>query len=320
LSALQALSEEEQEVIRLGWSRGRYTDDPAYTAPSTATPPPPKPSHTPSLDTRAPEEVEDTAEEAIERISSMEDTLRTLVGRYRSSLPSPTIRDARGGIDDVVEHIVELEKLSESLDVAAERATLDHAERRSTRQAARDYVDDRLGELLPPGEFSETRRQNELTLEEGRIIEELMRPKSVEAEGVASEEPEAGSSSAGMETPVKPEAPSIPADVSSLPILAGYLDAAEPLDRLDALIEAAPPVRDIYDRALFVPTAETHADCRDLLARLGVPVLMAEPPYEAEGLATSLALAGVVDWVGSEDSDVIPLGVSLTYSRAGGSS
>jgi flap endonuclease-1 len=77
------------------------------------------------------------------------------------------------------------------------------------------------------------------------------------------------------------------------------------MSRLEDLIEVTPHVRQIYQRALNMPSASDHDACRDLVVKMGVPVLEACIPYEAEGLAASLANAGLVDFVGSEDSDVL---------------
>jgi hypothetical protein len=50
---------------------------------------------------------------------------------------------------------------------------------------------------------------------------------------------------------------------------------------------------------------------------MGVPVIEAEPPFEAEGVASALAKRGLVDYVGTEDSDVIAYDVSPARRRFG---
>lgn len=87
------------------------------------------------------------------------------------------------------------------------------------------------------------------------------------------------------------------------------------LEQLDDVRKAAPSVRDTYISGLMMPLESDHAACRDLLQRMGVPVLFANIPYEAEGYAAALALRGTVDFAGSEDSDVIAYGVSSSKSR-----
>lgn len=80
---------------------------------------------------------------------------------------------------------------------------------------------------------------------------------------------------------------------------------------LNETISLSSPVLDTYLRALDMPLEEHHADCRALLTAMGVPVVMAPIPFEAEGLASAMVLAGVADYVGTEDSDAIAYGVSL---------
>jgi hypothetical protein len=97
------------------------------------------------------------------------------------------------------------------------------------------------------------------------------------------------------------------------------LDFIDPLVRLDQLRRQDSPARKaIYERALQVPTQRIFAQCRELLQRMGVPVVFAEVPFEAEGLAAALAKEGLVDYVGTEDSDAIPLGVSWNVGVGGG--
>lgn len=69
-------------------------------------------------------------------------------------------------------------------------------------------------------------------------------------------------------------------------------------------------VANIYERALAIPREEHHAACRELLKRMGVPIVFARVPYEAEGLCAAMALSGLVDFAGTEDSDVVAYGVS----------
>lgn len=91
-------------------------------------------------------------------------------------------------------------------------------------------------------------------------------------------------------------------------------DMTDPMDRLDQLIRTSPEVKRTYDRALAMPTPSDHDACMELVTRMGVPVIKAGIPYEAEGLASSLARAGLVDFVGTEDSDVLAYEVSLHIS------
>lgn len=81
---------------------------------------------------------------------------------------------------------------------------------------------------------------------------------------------------------------------------------------LDDIITRAATVRETYVGSLNVPQEKDHAACRDLLRVMGVPIVIAKIPYEAEGLASALVLRGQADFAGSEDSDVIVYGVSWT--------
>jgi flap endonuclease-1 len=99
--------------------------------------------------------------------------------------------------------------------------------------------------------------------------------------------------------------------------LRAALDSRDSVARLDAgithvrdALSAATGVRGTYVSTLLPPSDEDHAMCRDLLERMGVPVLSAPAPFEAEGFASAMALRGAVDFVGTEDSDVIVYGVS----------
>lgn len=84
---------------------------------------------------------------------------------------------------------------------------------------------------------------------------------------------------------------------------------------LDNMISRAATVRETYVGSLNVPQEKDHAACRDLLRVMGVPIVIARIPYEAEGLASTLVLRGQADFVGSEDSDVIVYGVSFRVSK-----
>jgi flap endonuclease-1 len=148
-----------------------------------------------------------------------------------------------------------------------------------------NMIDEKLQELLPPDEWVETPRQMDLTALEGNIVESLL--------GVPSRMMEVDESSE-VEGQVAP-APVHPATV---PIAAAIAD-------LDDLMGRLHDVRHTYARQLALPSSSDHQDCRELLIKLGVPVVTAMIPYEAEGLASALAKEGIVDFVGTEDSDVL---------------
>jgi flap endonuclease-1 len=143
----------------------------------------------------------------------------------------------------------------------------------------------RLLALEPASSYSETKRQRALTEGEGDVWELAFGSVSLESAPEAGEE-----------------------GVGACSDLALGLTAA--LAQLDGLRADAPAVRATYVSNLIVPLESEHAACRDLLRKMGVPVLLAPVPFEAEGVASVMALRGEVDFVGTEDSDVIVYGVS----------
>lgn len=66
-----------------------------------------------------------------------------------------------------------------------------------------------------------------------------------------------------------------------------------------------------YQRRTDLPTDQTFAESRELLVAMGIPCVQSEAPYEGEGLASAIALAGHADYVASEDTDVIVYGAPL---------
>lgn len=57
-----------------------------------------------------------------------------------------------------------------------------------------------------------------------------------------------------------------------------------------------------YRRRTDFPNDQTYEDARTLLTAMGVPCVQSEAPYEGEGLAAAIALAGHADFVVSEDT------------------
>lgn len=206
-------------------------------------------------------------------------------------------------------------------------------------------IDQKLQEMLPDDAWGETPTQMVLTQEEGAVIdallgvepeiqlvevfegagdyvgrrgehlEEVMMPASPLAASTESpaeattSKSDPKSASAGKVGDAPKEVPDAPMESRRKPLAS----IAESLATLDTLIDRAPVVHEIYARQLALPTKEDHEDCRELLIKLGVPVLTATIPYEAEGLASSLAKNGLVDFVGTEDSDVLGYEVSRCF-------
>jgi hypothetical protein len=59
---------------------------------------------------------------------------------------------------------------------------------------------------------------------------------------------------------------------------------------------------DSYERRTEFPTDRTYEDAKTLLTAMGVPCIQSEAPFEGEGLASAIVLAGYADFVVSEDT------------------
>jgi flap endonuclease-1 len=213
---------------------------------------------------------------ALERITTIIDTLTDLQADYTSKSTSGSRRTKAlaSGLSDALQHVSELERLHETIGEPSQPRDI---YRSPPEEEETSILDEALEQVVPEEAFRESKRQRSLTEEEGRIVQELLggRPAPLAHEGEEAAE------------------------------------TKEPLGRLDDLIQASPEVKATYQRALNMPTPSDHDACRELVMKMGVPVIEAKIPYEAEGLAASLAIAGLVDFVGSEDSDVIAYEVSL---------
>ena len=207
------------------------------------------------------------ATSVIVKIASFVDNVSELVENYRKN-----VKPYQGGpkkisqdVTEAIDHVRDLEEFSDTLENQA--VSSEEAEKTS-------LIDEKLQEIVPTNHFTESPTQTALTIEEGKVIQAFLR------------------SAVAL--------PSAPSDSRDEAVIMQTVK-----DQLDAVISRSPEVKDIYDRALSQPTKIDHDDCKELLAKMGVPVLEAIAPYEAEGLASSLAKAGLVDFVGTEDSDVL---------------
>nr|XP_019001764.1 uncharacterized protein I203_05470 [Kwoniella mangroviensis CBS 8507]OCF65225.1 hypothetical protein I203_05470 [Kwoniella mangroviensis CBS 8507] len=345
LTEFQAMTEEEKDIIRglfvttrfafhrpkeeehsIGWDEpGMYDTPPTspysiessspslpienippaapYTSPFVADIPSPI-EHIPSppiQDTVSPE-LSSTLSEAdsqvIDRVVSMIDNLAPLIQEYRESQ-----RKGQGGskldsedIDlSLNGEIVEMEEdLREWIPSKSPTGQKDLTD----REEKVEELDSVLEELLPASNVGESPRQQALTIEEGEIITQMLSspplPPFKESAPQSQEE---------QVCPTPPPTPELEVKEEEIKL--------DPMARLDRLIEQLPMTRSIYERALDIPSAGDHEDCKELLKIMGVPVLEAKIPYEAEGLASALAKSGLVDYVGTEDSDVLAYEASL---------
>jgi len=209
---------------------------------------------------------------SLDRITTMIDTLSNLQSEYLAKSSSGVSRmdPKRTGLSEALKHVTELERLYEGVREPTPRDIW----RSPPEEEETSVLDEALEQVVPEEAFRESKAQKELTEEEGRIINRFLGTSPFDQTKGEMEE---------IFTP----------------------DQRPPMARLEELIEATPDVRAIYQRALNMPSPSDHDACRELVIKMGVPVLEARIPYEAEGLAASLANAGLVDFVGTEDSDVL---------------
>ena len=284
-------------------------------------------------------------EEALERVKELEDLYESLDDADIRMRPAPRSGSPRGsaspelaGADGMTGTVSTLstspEIIFETGPAADDTAPLVSGEQvemhealklERARERDQEWLVEKMSEIMPPSLFSESRRQVAMSDEEGRILQAFLRPASspsVNNEMLASPElpsvpvppivPPPLTPSATTARPGRSRATTPP----SLTPEQDPLEDVDPLDRLTDLLAQVPETKGIYDRALGQPNKYTYLDCQDLLHRMGVPVIMADAPYEAEGLATALQRSGLADWVATEDSDVLPLGVSLAHHCA----
>ncbi|XP_006463325.1 hypothetical protein AGABI2DRAFT_225025 [Agaricus bisporus var. bisporus H97] len=93
--------------------------------------------------------------------------------------------------------------------------------------------------------------------------------------------------------------------VESAPIPA----AAE--DRLHVLASRSESIADSYQRRTYVPTKTTYMESREILEAMGIPCYEIQGEHEGEGVASSLVLQGMADYVVSEDTDVLVYGAPI---------
>ncbi|WVQ93490.1 hypothetical protein IAU59_000564 [Kwoniella sp. CBS 9459] len=284
---------------------------PKPTAPEPIPPPlPPKPESItggPPKSSQLVSTLSEADDATVNRITSMIDTLAPLIQEYRDARqpsgyrvelePDEMSVILSDGMVEMAEDLREEWIVTPPSTTAAEGASTDGRFRRD-REERVEEIDETLACLISPNKVPETPSQMALTKAEGEIINDILSPPSSPIMSPANDFEEIHKSA--TPDPSSYLAPSISEAEAE-----AEADLPEPLKRLDELIEAAPSVKSTYDRALNIPSAADHEDCKELLQAMGVPVLEAKIPYEAEGLASALARRGLVDYVGTEDSDVL---------------
>lgn len=240
-------------------------------------------------------------ESALDRVTGLIDDLSTLKTAYETGITQPPKTVPKASPDETTEalqHVFELERLHDTL---GEPRKPKDILRSPPEEEETSVLDEKLEEVYPPDAIRESKRQVALTEEEGRIIDELLLEDQTPSTAPDLRDPPPTSDTQSTKKAADPESSHMEED---LPVEL-LSDDRPALERLDDLLEASPLVRQTYERALAMPTPSDHDACMELVTRMGVPVIKAAIPYEAEGLASSLARAGLVDYVGTEDSDVI---------------
>ncbi|WWD05680.1 hypothetical protein V865_003761 [Kwoniella europaea PYCC6329] len=267
-------------------------DQPSTKDHSTPSPPPipplPEGISSPSKASQLSSTLSEADSQVIDRVVSMIDSLAPLIQEYRESQRKGQVGSKLDSEDldlSLNGEIVEMEEdLREWIPSKLSSGGDDFKEEKV------EELDSVLEELLPASNVGESPRQQALTIEEGEIITQML--SSPPLPPFKESAPEFH-----QEEQVYPTPPSTPQPEEEM--------KPDPMTRLDRLIEQLPSTRSIYERALDIPSAGDHEDCKELLKVMGVPVLEAKIPYEAEGLASALAKSGLVDYVGTEDSDVL---------------
>lgn len=125
----------------------------------------------------------------------------------------------------------------------------------------------------PSNDFTETPRQTTLTIQENYLLSDFI-------------------------TTITSDSPS----------QASLYDFQQELRQLQ---DKAKEVARTYERSHSKPSSQDMAEAQELLEVMGVPIIQAAAPYEAEGVCSAMVLGGVADFAGTEDSDVLVYGASL---------
>ncbi|KZT04482.1 PIN domain-like protein [Laetiporus sulphureus 93-53] len=80
---------------------------------------------------------------------------------------------------------------------------------------------------------------------------------------------------------------------------------------LAALMDKSSAMVESFKRRVDGPTSQTYEESKEIIRAMGIPVIDTSGPYEAEALASLLMLKGHVDYVASEDTDVLAFQATL---------
>ena len=294
------LPEDEQVALRSYWREQRWSRFGPPTIVQEAS------STTSAILETLPESLRasEPAKEVVEQ-------LHTLLADYRANHLPPRERRSPAAEEDMDELVDRVRDIEVLIDPPPSEAEPGVSQKASTTEdeAPSQIIDDALLRLMPAASYTEAPQQTALTDAEGAIIEDLMGVSQI-----PTPSPEAPTEVMEPQDTRSSTKLSSPELIARVGLLAS--DPTPPLVKLDQLINFAPGARASYDNALRAPSKQDHEHCKELMRMMGVPVITAAIPYEAEGLASSLAKAGLVDFVGTDDSDVIGYEVSMGDVKA----
>lgn len=180
-------------------------------------------------------------------------------------------------LKDVEEKMAKLPLVDATDAVAAETAVADGRDTDDAlleKQLEEDDVEDIATVVVEPSpDFTESIRQTALTAHENYLVSDIIKTMT-----------------------------------SASPSQTTLLEHQQELRNL---LDRAKEVSKTYERSHAKPTAQDMEEARELLEVMGVPIIQAVSPYEAEGLCAAMVLGGMADYAGTEDSDVLVYGAML---------
>ena len=260
---------------------------------------------------------QDEAQASLDKVVGLVDNLHTILDDLRAHYKPFVRRSQVHSTGDIkaIDHVAELETIAgespDETDGTAMTIMSEGDEVEEVVDTEESVVDNTLQEMGPTESFTESQVGTALSEKEGQIIQSfLLTLPRVRETSALIETPDMAAKREASWKELMPEAVS--------DSKAERLSEGELSQHLDDLMVETVNQQKSYAHRLALPSKHDHSDCRELLTMMGVPVLEAVAPYEAEGLASSLANSGLVDYVGTEDSDVLAYGVSpcptVTYA------
>ncbi len=164
--------------------------------------------------------------------------------------------------------------------------------------------------IEPEKEWRETRRQSGLTQGEMLLIEDI-------GKQISTLSPDQKTQSV-MDLTKYTSLLDLKEDIgSSLSSIAATKETSSGIDLsvheslLDVFMQEGIKIAKTHDRAMSLPSREDHEEVREFYVPWAYPVVIAQIPFEAEGIASHMAKAGLIDYVATEDSDVLAYGAPM---------